>query len=414
MGAHLTKDPLADDSKEQWVEENARLFIQIHNSFDSKVLGLVNHCEFVKELMDYLEFVFSGKGNISRIFDVCKAFYRSEKHDQSLTEFFMDCKKIYEELNMLMPFSPDVKVQQSQREHIAVMEFLATLPFEYDSTKAQILSSPEISSFQKTFSRILRTEVSSSSISSPTLVFAQTSSALVEQTIESEKQRNRNSGLGCNTRGPSSRGVVCYYCHKSSHVKRDCKKRQTRNHKFQSTHIASTTEASNQSVQFSTTELARFQLYQDSLRSPSTPITAIAESSNYNKCLVSSSSSEWVIDSEAIDHMTGNFSLFSTFQSQPSPSTITLANGSQSCVLGSSTIVPTPSIPLTSILSLPNFSFNLMSVSKLTQALKCYISFFPDFYLFQDLMTKQVIGRSHESGGLYILDHAVSKPIACS
>ena len=81
MSGHLTKDPPADDSKEQWMEEDAPLFIQIHNSNDIKVLGLVNHCEFVKELMDYLEFVFSGKGNVSHIFDVCKAFYRLEKQD---------------------------------------------------------------------------------------------------------------------------------------------------------------------------------------------------------------------------------------------------------------------------------------------------------------------------------------------
>ena len=114
MRGHLTKDPPTDDLKEQWMEEDARMFIQIRKSIDSKVLGLVNHCEFVKELMDYLEFVFSGKGNVSRIFDVCKAFYRSEKQDQSLTKFFMAYKKIHEELNMLMPFSPDVKVRQSQ------------------------------------------------------------------------------------------------------------------------------------------------------------------------------------------------------------------------------------------------------------------------------------------------------------
>ena len=234
------------------------------------------------------------------------------------------------------------------------------------------MSSPEISSLQETFSRILRTEVSSSS--SPTLVSAQTSSALIGQNIESERQRNRNNGPGDNTRGPSSGGVVCYYCHKPDHVIRDCKKRQNRNQKFQFAHIASTTEASDQSVQFSAAELARFQLYQDSLKSPSTPITAIAESGNPNKCLVSSSSSEWVIDSGATDHMTGNSSLFSTFQSQSSPSTVTLADGSHSCVLGSGTIVPTPSIPLTSVLSLPNFSFNLISVSKLTRTLKCYIS----------------------------------------
>ena len=135
MSGHLTKDPPGDDSKEQWMEEDARLFIHIRNSIDSKVLGLVNHCEFVKELMDYLESVFSGNGNVSCILDVCKALYRLDKQDQSLIEFFMDYKKIYEELNMLMPFSSDVKVQQSQREHTAVMGFLAALPSEYDSTK---------------------------------------------------------------------------------------------------------------------------------------------------------------------------------------------------------------------------------------------------------------------------------------
>ena len=85
MGGHLTKDPPTDDSKEQWMEEDARPFIQIRNSIDNKVPGLVNHNEFVKERMDYLEFVFSGKGNVSCIFNVCKAFYRSEKQDQSLT-----------------------------------------------------------------------------------------------------------------------------------------------------------------------------------------------------------------------------------------------------------------------------------------------------------------------------------------
>ena len=69
----------------------------------------------------------------------------------------MDYKKTYEELNTLQPFSLDVKVQQAQREKMAVMGFPAALPSEYDSVKAQILSSYEIPSSQETFSKILRT-----------------------------------------------------------------------------------------------------------------------------------------------------------------------------------------------------------------------------------------------------------------
>ena len=319
-------------------------------------------------------------------------------------------KKTYEELNILLPFSPDVKVQQAQREKMVVMGFLAALPLEYDSVTAQILASLEISSFQVTFSRILRTETSSCTPPSN-----QMSSALVGQNSgESEMQQYKNSGLGGNSRGTNSGRVVCYYFHKPRHVIRDCKKRQSWNQRLQSAHVASTNVALNQSIQFTTEELARFHLYQESLKSPSTPITAIVESGNPIKCLVSSSSSEWVIDSRATDHMTGNSILFSTFQSHPSTSSITLANGSQPCVLRSSTIFPTPSLPLSSILNLPNFSFNLISVSKLTRTLKCYISFFPGFCPFQDLMTRQIIGRGREFEGLYILDHTIPRLVACS
>ena len=112
--------------------------------------------------------------------------------------------------------------------------------------------------------------------------------------------------------------------------------------------------------------------------------------------------------------MTGNSCLITTFQPHPSTSTVTLIDGLTSCVHKSGTIHPTPSITLTSILSLPQFSFNLIFVSKLTCTLNCSISFFPDYCLIQDLLTKRVIGRGRKSGGLYILETEVSTPIACS
>ena len=195
---------------------------------------------------------------------------------------------------------------------------------------------------------------------------------------------------------------------------RNYKKRQSQNQRLQLAHVAYTNEASDQSIKFTVEELARFHLYQESLKSPSTPITAIAELGNQNKCFVSSSSSEWVIDSGATDHMTGNSSLFSTFQSHPSTSSVTLENGSQSCVFVLGTIFPIISLPLSSVLNLPNYSFNLIFVRKLTRALRFHISFFPGFCLFQDLMTKQIIGRGRESRGLYILDHTVPRHVACS
>ena len=144
---------------------------------------------------------------------------------------------------------------------------------------------------------------------------------------------------------------MCHYCHNPRHVRRNCRKLQNKNRRFQ------------------------YVPFQKSLKSAYTSITILVESGKTNTCFISSSST-WVIDSGATDHITGNSSLFITFQSHPSTSTVTLADGSTSCVLGSRTIHLTPLITLTSVLNLPEFSFNLISACKLTCTLNCSISFF--------------------------------------
>ena len=129
-----------------------------------------------------------------------------------------------------------------------MMGFLVALPSEYESIKAQILSNPKISSFQETFSRILCTKTFSSTPPS-----AQMSNALVSRNMgESEKQQYRSGGPDSNSRGTTSGGVVCYCCHTLRHVIRDYKKRQSRNQRVRSAHVASTNETSNQSVKFTT------------------------------------------------------------------------------------------------------------------------------------------------------------------
>ena len=82
----------------------------IRNSIDGKVLTLINHCEFVKELMEYLEFVYFGKGNISRILMYVEPFI-ALRNKIGLSWNSSWTIKRHEELNTLLPFRPDVKVQ---------------------------------------------------------------------------------------------------------------------------------------------------------------------------------------------------------------------------------------------------------------------------------------------------------------
>ena len=142
-------------------------------------------------------------------------------------------------------------------------------------------------------------------------------------------------------------GVVWCYCHHLGHVRRDCRKLQIKNLRFQYAQGAS--RQSNIAFAY---EYARLCQYQELLKFVSNPSTMLVGSGKPNACLISFSSI-WIIDFGATDYMTVNSSLFTTFQSHPSTSTITLADGSTSCVLESRTIHATPQITLTFVLNLP-------------------------------------------------------------
>ncbi|RVX21101.1 Retrovirus-related Pol polyprotein from transposon TNT 1-94 [Vitis vinifera] len=332
------------------MQDDARLFLQMKNSINSDIVGLLSHCEFVKELMDYLDFLYSGKGNVSRMYDVWNAFHCPEKGAKSLTAYFMDFKKVYEELNALMPFSPDIRVQQAQREQMAVMSFLSGLPSEFETAKSQILSGSDIGSLQEVFSRVLRTENVSSS--QHTNMFL----------LQKEKMQKMQEG-----------------------------KLQNRNRRIQTANVATSdtatfSDSSNKIVTMTAEEFSKYSQYQDALKA-STPVSTLAESGK--TCLVSSSN-KWIIDSGATDHMTGNHKTFSTFRTHSAPP-VTVDDGSTYEIKGFGTVKPTSSITLSSVLNLPNLAFNLIS----------------------DLMTKRTFGKGHVSDGLYILDEWVPRPIAC-
>ena len=46
---HLTLKPPDDETTKTWMRDDAHLILQIRNYIDSDIVGLLNHCEFVKE-----------------------------------------------------------------------------------------------------------------------------------------------------------------------------------------------------------------------------------------------------------------------------------------------------------------------------------------------------------------------------
>ncbi|PRQ48694.1 putative RNA-directed DNA polymerase [Rosa chinensis] len=111
----------------------------------------------------------------------------------------------------------------------------------------------------------------------------------------------------------------------------------------------------------------------------------------------------WIIDSGASDHMTYDRSFF-LFLNPPSISSVVNANGDSFPVLGIGSIRLTPSLTLHDVLYVPDLSHHLISVPQLNTQSRCSVTFFPLYVIFQDLLTREIIGRGYLRGRLFHLD----------
>ena len=113
-------------------------------------------------------------------------------------------------------------------------------------------------------------------------------------------------------------------------------------------------------------------------------------------------SPSWIIDTGATHHVCCNLSLFHT-SSPVSDASVNLPNGGTAIVTHIGTIHLTPTITLTSVLCVPFFTFNLISVSSLTSSLACTVNFTHNSLLIQEASQGTLIGKGSRFGNLYIL-----------
>lgn len=91
---------------------------------------------------------------------------------------------------------------------------------------------------------------------------------------------------------------------------------------------------------------------------------------------------------------------------------VKLADGSTQCVMGSGTIMCSPNISLPSVLHVPSFPINLLSISCITRELNCAAIFLPNRCIFQELGSGRKLGIGSMHDGLYYLDKEVSPSVA--
>jgi len=94
--------------------------------------------------------------------------------------------------------------------------------------------------------------------------------------------------------------------------------------------------------------------------------------------LTSFANGDWIIDSNASDHITPNLDILTSVQKLSIPGFITMPNGKHSRIAHIGSLQLTPTLLLTNVLHVPDFQFNLLSASKLCKQ----IAGKSDFYIY--------------------------------
>jgi len=116
----------------------------------------------------------------------------------------------------------------------------------------------------------------------------------------------------------------------------------------------------------------------------------------------------WIIDSGATDHMVCSPSFFTSNIAEVSYR-VSLPNKTFVSATHLGNIQLTDKIALDYVLCIPSFSFNLISVKRLTENLNCCLVFINNTCFIQDLSTWTTIGIAEVRSGLYhLLPRAVS------
>ncbi|KAE8670892.1 APO protein 3 [Hibiscus syriacus] len=168
-------------------------------------------------------------------------------------------------------------------------------------------------------------------------------------------------------------------------------------------HIASQDDSSSS---FSKKQIEELQQILSSMTAKPTNVTYTTTDGNNPYA----SSVQWIIDSGASDHMTGNIDLLEEYSESSLSASIKIEDGSLTTVKGSGSVTLNKNLLLQNVLYVPRLACNLLSVNKLIKDFGCNVVFGTGGCIFQAHDSKRVIGSARLGKGIVHLTSCVNTP----
>ena len=308
-----------------------------------------------------------------------------------------------DEVASILPKSTNVETSQSKMDRVFMIILLLNLGPNFENIREQILTGVVIPNFDEALARLLR-HTSTVTQSMRSKITPNTS------VIVSQSHSQSDSKGGCSdNRDRGQRSHYTYY-HRLGHTCDRCYQlhgrppctahfAQSSNHSGSLSSV-SRSSSTPQGVILTTDEYEQYLYFTQAAKSSS--VAYVAQTDNVFVCLTHSFTPS-ILDTGASDHISGNKDFFSFLTFLSPLLTITLAKGSQTIAKGIGSTCPLPFLPLTSVLYVLDFLFNLIFISKLTRDLHCVLIFSHNSITLQDRSTGKTISIGHGSQGIFHL-----------
>ena len=344
-----------------------------------------------------------------------------QQNGQPVSIFFTKLKNVWAEIDQKRPCKiknqEDIAWYQKEKELERVHAFLRGLDAKHNSAKGELLRMTDPPSLTTTFTYIRKDESQQDSLKHAHVEV----SSLAIQAKPPTHFLQQQSSVPLHQQGPPP-GFVnrprpqCSYCNDIGHIRETCWKLNP--------HLKPKRQGYRPKAKVAAVQLVQEPDFYGVVGQDhhtvggAIPTVSIAGRGKIGMALKVSNfvgSNTWIIDSGASDHMTYDKSYFTELSSPP-VSYVTNANGEAFPVLGTRSIRITPTLQLHNVLYVPDLSHHLISVPQLNTKSKCFVTFYLMYVIFQDLLTRETIGRGYLRGRLFHLDqtYAGEKPGAQS
>ncbi|KAI4353704.1 hypothetical protein L6164_002635 [Bauhinia variegata] len=387
---------------------------------DPQLAEIFSYSNSATQLWMVVRDMYGQQNNSAHIFELQRDIVNLQQSGKPFVQLLGSLKKMWNELEVYRLHTVDAAVLRKRVEEDKIFQLLASLGSDYEDLRSHILMSPELPSFSSICSTIQREEVRRK------VMKVEHKSPLSDTRAYATNHQPKRETYYKGKRPD----LKCDHCHHLGHLIERCwvlhlelKPKFTKD-KGPSKHRAHVTETlqgdmvnyNSNPISFINEFVAYLQQKGDKDLSNPANLNSIALLGKFAGLLANSEHSShgnnegistalstalkfstvhdfWIVDSGAIDHMTNKLTNLFDLKKISTPSHVSVANGYGVPVIGSGKLKVFPNNVNSVALYVPSFPVQLLSVSKLTQALNCRAIFLPHMVLFQDLVTKKTIGE---------------------